>query len=124
MPDTFQQTAAEQETTPALALETVAHSDVALVRCKGVLKSMNSAELKTRIKKMLPHTKHIVLDLTELSQMDSSGLGTIVGLYVSAKSSGCTLEIINLSARVRELFSLTNLLSLFEPCGRYNIRFP
>jgi len=118
MPDTTEVTG------PALTIETVAQADATVVRCKGVLNSTNSAELKTRVKGLLPSTKRIVLELTELSQMDSSGLGTIVGVYISAKNTGCVLEIINLSPRVRELFSLTNLLSLFEPCGRYNMRFP
>jgi anti-sigma B factor antagonist len=111
-------------TGPALTLEVVAQPDATVVCCKGVLNSTNSLALKTRVKGLLPGTKHILLDLTALSQMDSSGLGTIVGVYISAKNAGCVLEIINLSARVRELFSLTNLLSVFEPCGRYNMRFP
>jgi anti-anti-sigma factor len=56
--------------------------------------------------------------------MDSSGLGTIVALYISAKNAGSTLELINLSPRIRELFGLTNLLSVFETCGRYGTRLP
>jgi anti-anti-sigma factor len=56
--------------------------------------------------------------------MDSMGLGPIVGLYVSAKSSGCTLILINLSQRVRELFRITNVWSLFEVYGENIIRMP
>ena len=109
---------------PALTLEVAAQADAIVVRCKGVLNSTSCPALKTRVKGLLPATKRVVLDLTELSLMDSSGLGTIVGVYISAKNAGCVLDIINLSPRVRELFSLTNLLSVFEPCGRYNMRFP
>ena len=65
-----------------------------------------------------------MLDLTDLSYMDSSGLGSIIGLYVSAKTAGTRLEMINLSKRVRELFSITNALSLFEVCGEQNVRIP
>ncbi len=50
--------------------------------------------------------------------MDSSGLGAIVGLYVSARTRGCKLEIVNASQQVIDLFSITNVLSLFEGVGR------
>ena len=73
---------------------------------------------------MLPHTKRIVLDLTGLTYMDSMGLGAIASLYVSARTAGCRLELINLSKRVRELFSITNMLSLFEVCGDNSVRIP
>jgi anti-anti-sigma factor len=108
----------------ALTLRSISQQGAQVVQCSGVLSSSNAALLKSEVKGFLPATKHIVLDLTDLSQTDSSGLGTIVGLYISAKKAGCTLEIINLSARVRELFSLTNLLLLFEPCGRSGTRLP
>jgi len=40
------------------------------------------------------------------------GLGTLVRLYVSAKSSGCRLELIHLGKQIRELLGITNLLSV------------
>jgi len=50
-----------------------------------------------------------VLDLTNVSYMDSSGLGAIVGLYVSAKAASSQLKLINLNQRLKELFSITRL---------------
>jgi anti-sigma B factor antagonist len=41
------------------------------------------------------------------------GLGTLVSLYVSAKSGGSCLELINLGKQVRELLGITHLLGLF-----------
>jgi anti-sigma B factor antagonist len=118
MPDTFEIKA------PGLTLRMFSRVDATVVHCTGTLTAANSPLLKSHVKGLLPATKHVVLDLTDLSQMDSSGLGVIVGLYISAKNVGSMLELINLSARVRELFSLTNLLLLFEPCGRSGARFP
>jgi len=46
--------------------------------------------------------------------MDSSGLGAIVGLYVSAKRQGCALRLINLNQRLKELFRITKLAKIFE----------
>lgn len=118
MPDPLEMSA------PGLTLQTLNRGDATVVLCRGVLTATNAGLLKSHVKAFLPAARHVVLDLTELKQMDSSGLGVVVGLYISAKNAGCVLELINLSARVRELFSLSNLLLLFEPCGRYGARMP
>jgi anti-sigma B factor antagonist len=107
-----------------LTLVTSSEGDATIVRCTGKLVAGSTSMLKAEIRSLIPASKRIVLDLTELSYMDSSGLGTIIGLYVSAKGAGTRLEMINLSNRVHELFSITNVLSLFEVCGEQNIRIP
>jgi anti-anti-sigma factor len=56
--------------------------------------------------------------------MDSSGLGALVALYISAKGAKCQLQLVNLSPRIRDLLSLTNVLSVFEECGRCGTRMP
>jgi anti-anti-sigma factor len=111
-----------QAPTPVLTLNSFPKDDAIVIECKGKLLSSTSGELHSEVKALFPRTKHVILDLTCCTQMDSSGLGAIVGLYISAKSAGCRLELINLSKRVRELMSLTNLLLLFEPCGENNLR--
>ena len=56
--------------------------------------------------------------------MDSMGLGSIVSLHASAKANGSDLKLVNLSKRVRELFRVTNLLSVFEVYGENIIKMP
>ena len=73
---------------------------------------------------MLGPGKRVILDLSGITQMDSMGLGSIVSLYVSARSSGGRLELVNLGPKIRLLFSMTNLLSVFEPAGDGNFRLP
>lgn len=86
------------------------------------LTSENAPSLKEEVKPLIPERKRIVLDLQGVPQIDSAGLGTVVGLYVSARTRGCRVEIINASQQVSELFSMTNLLSLFEEAGRPGCR--
>jgi anti-sigma B factor antagonist len=59
-------------------------------------------------------SKTVELDFTQVSYLDSSGLGMIVGLYVSSKSQGCKLKLTNLNQRIRELITITRLAPLFE----------
>jgi len=119
---------ATAKATTLLTLVTSTEDDAAgsftRVRCTGKLVTNSTGILQAEVRSLLPGAKRIVLDLNDLGYMDSSGLGSIIGLYVSVKSAGGRLELINLSARVRQLFSITNVLSLFEVCGEQNIRLP
>ena len=95
-----------------------------MVRLSGKLVAGNTDEVYQEVRRLIPVSKKIVLDLRDLAYMDSMGLGTIIRLYVSAKSAGCDLELIHLSKRIRELLGLTNLLSVFSMCGEHTIRMP
>ena len=108
--------------TPTLTLQTDVDGEVAIVRCSGRLISTVAGLLREEVKSLIPDARKIVLDLTGLTFMDSMGLGTIASLYVSCKTAGCQFELINLSRRIRDLFTVTHLLSLFEACGETNAR--
>lgn len=109
---------------PPLSLRTYVEGDATIVHCTGKLTAGVTGILRDEVKRLIPQSKKIVLDLTELTQMDSMGLGTIMGLYVSAKTSGSSLILINLSQRVRELFRITNVWSILEVYGENIIRLP
>jgi anti-sigma B factor antagonist len=97
-----------------LRLETSKTSEEATIRCTGRISSTTSGELQRTVRSLIPETKSIILDLTDVNHMDSSGLGAIVGLYVSAKRQGCGLRLINLNQRLKELFRITKLATIFE----------
>jgi len=105
-----------------LKLHTYPKDDSIVVECSGKLLSNVSGVFHSEVKALFPQTKCIVLDLTDLVQMDSAGLGAIAGLYIAGKSAGVQIQLINLSKRVRELLSLTHVLALFEPVGEHHIR--
>jgi anti-anti-sigma factor len=63
-----------------------------------------------------------VLDLKDLTRLDSTGLGAVVRLYVSARSAGCSLELINIGKQVRDLLGVTHLLSVLATIGEHGIR--
>ena len=92
--------------------------DGSVVECFGRLTSENVPLLKEEIREACERKGRIVLDLKEVPMMDSSGLGAVVTLHVSARTRGCRLEVVNASKQILELFSMTNVLSLFETTGR------
>jgi anti-anti-sigma factor len=85
------------------------------IKCHGRLVSGNTEEIKKLVKPLIDAGgKKIVIDCSDLQHLDSSGLGALVGLKVSAINKGLVkLEMINLSPRVAELVKLTNLVDLF-----------
>jgi anti-sigma B factor antagonist len=107
-----------------LSLHTRPEPDAIVVECRGRLVREAGDQLRQTVKPLIPQTRRLVLDLTELAYMDSSGLGVLVGLYVSARSAGCQLQLINLNQRIRQLLGMTHLLSAFEACGKYMIKMP
>ena len=105
-----------------LAKETL--DDATVVRCGGRLVAGTTDVLHAEIKSLLVPGSRVVLDFSGLTQMDSMGLGSVVALYVSAKSAGARLELTNLAPKIRLLFSMTNLLTLFQSVGDGTIRIP
>src|SRR5579863_8249101 len=97
----------EEAASDRLMLEIDRAGSVATVRCGGKLVAGVTDFLYVRVSQLIPDSKRIVLDLTDLTHMDSMGLGTVVRLYVSARAAGCDLELINLGERIRQLLGVT-----------------
>ena len=94
---------------PKLDLATDKTQTETIVHCTGRITSDTAQSLKTTVKPLLSESKTVVLELKNVSYMDSSGLGTIVGLYVSAKNAHCELKLTNLNKLLKDLFSITRL---------------
>jgi anti-sigma B factor antagonist len=107
-----------------LAFETEVNGDQRVVRCRGRLIADQAMLLRDHVKPQIREAKRITLDLTEVTYMDSMGLGTIASLYVSARTAGCEFQVTNLTKRVRDLFSVTHLLGLFEAAGSSSVIIP
>lgn len=108
-----------------LTLEVERNGDAFTVKCHGKLVLGVCDVLASKVKELIPQSKRIVLDLTDLTIMDSIGLGTLVRLYVSAKAGGSCVVLVNVGPRIRQLLGITNLLSvLTDMCEQgVNIRF-
>ena len=97
-----------------LSLETVKSSDETIVHCSGRITSSTSEQLQKTVRGIISNSKSVVLDFTNVSYMDSSGLGALVGLYVSAQNQHGGLKVVNVNQRLRDLFRLTKLDSVFD----------
>lgn len=58
--------------------------------------------------------KRIVLNLADVTYVDSSGLGELVACHLSAVKAGSVIKLANMGSRMQDLLVLTKLLTLFE----------
>jgi anti-sigma B factor antagonist len=74
-----------------------------------------SNALREKVKALLAAgQKKIVLNMAEVTYIDSSGLGTMVALHTSARAQGASMKISNLGAKFQEILQVTNLVTVFD----------
>jgi len=89
---------------------------VAVLALDGrVVLGEETSMLREKVKNLLAEgKKNIVLNLSNVTQIDSSGLGALVTAYSSAKSEGASLRLCNLGSRFSEMLQVTKLYTVFE----------
>jgi len=100
-----------------MQIEQRSSGDVAIVGISGdiTLSKGGDVLLKDKIQSLLQqgHRK-IVLDMGNVSYVDSAGLGQLVQVYATTSHLGGSLKLLNLTKRLRDLLVLTKLLTVFE----------
>jgi len=57
-------------------------------------------ELRSAVNRLLRERNRVILDLRGIGYMNSGGLSTLVGLYSTARTSGGTIQYVNLSVEI------------------------
>lgn len=98
-----------------LKMETRTVNDVAVVSCTGrIVFGEEANALRETLKKLLTTSKQVVLNLGGVSFIDSGGLGTLVGVYSSARAGGADIKLTGLGQRLRDVLAITKLATVFE----------
>jgi anti-sigma B factor antagonist len=88
--------------------------DVLVIDCNGrIVFGEEAAAIRDFVKTALLQHRKIVLNLKNVSYIDSGGLGTLVGLYTSAHSAGGDVRLSQLTQRVGQLLQVTKLVTVF-----------
>ncbi len=89
---------------------------VTVVEIEGrIVLGEESNAFRERVKGLLAGgKKKIVLDMKNVTYIDSAGLGTLVASFHSARSQGATLKLANLGSKFREVLQVTKLYTVFE----------
>ena len=57
---------------------------------------------------------HLVVDLADVSTIDSAGIGVLVGRFLSVRRRGGDMKLANLTARSHRVMTITQLLNVFD----------
>ncbi len=74
-----------------------------------------SNALREKVKNMLnENKKKIVMNMDNITYIDSAGLGTLVAAFHSARAQGAALKLSNLGSKFQEVLQVTKLMTVFE----------
>lgn len=93
------------------------NGDVAIVDVQGDIDLNRSVDFQKAILSVLegkPHPSKMLINLTLAEYMDSSGVASLVKLLSKARKSNVGLVLFGMSKRVRSVFEITRLDSVFE----------
>lgn len=90
--------------------------DVTILRLKGKLELYEGdAILRDHVDGLAGEGRiNVVLDMTDVTRMDSAGIGMLVAKYVTLKNRGGMLRLLNLTDRTSRLLHVTRLETVFE----------
>ena len=105
----------DREGAMPLKLDVSRTEDTAVVRCRGrIVFGEEADELRRVVLGLLNETKRIVLNLAWIVHIDSSGLGTLVASFISARNRGAEIKFAALSPKARRVLTSTHVDRLFE----------
>ncbi len=87
---------------------------ISLLDVSGRLTSFEVGALRDSVSRLLKQgRKNIVLNLSALQYLDSSGIGELARIYVSVVKESGELKVVGLSPRVEEILKTTQLYQVF-----------
>jgi anti-sigma B factor antagonist len=99
-----------------LSLKERQSGDVTILDLSGKITiGEGSVQLREAVRKLLDDgKKKILLNLGDVSYVDSSGIGELVSSYTTTSNGGGHLKLLNLTKKIQDLLMITKLLTVFE----------
>ena len=98
-----------------MAVKTESKNGLMICRVDGDIDINCSPALKKAFDKLISQkTPKIVIEMTKVVYVDSSGLATLVGILKNMRSYGGKMRLAGMSPKVKSLFEITKLDKLFE----------
>ncbi len=89
---------------------------VTIVDCSGQIKlGEGSSILRDTVKDLLAKgQKKILLNLGDITYMDSSGIGELVAAFTSVRNQGGDMKLLHLTKKMNDLLQITKLYTVFD----------
>lgn len=90
-------------------------SDVSILEIEGEIDVYYSSKLEEKVKNLIAQgERKVIIDMTEVSYMDSSGLGVLVGSLKNLKKSKGDMKIAGANKEIMNVFEITRLNTFFD----------
>ena len=99
-----------------LKVKRTEEGDVVVLEVSGkVMGGSDSDKFKSVIVSLIDEgVKKLLIDLSRVPWMNSSGVGILISAYTSMKNSGASVKFLNINERVKAILMVTKLLTVFE----------
>ncbi len=99
-----------------MKIETRTVGDVKVLDCSGkITLGEGTMAIRNTVREVLKNGgKKIVLNLSDVNYIDSSGIGELVSTYTTVTNQGGHLILLNLTKKIQELLAITKLLTVFQ----------
>jgi anti-sigma B factor antagonist len=100
----------------ALSIKTRHDGNVTIVDLGGkITLGDDTGILRDELRSLLAQgNKNIVLNMKDISYVDSAGLGELVGAYTTATNQGGSVKLLHLQGKMRDLMQITKLHTIFN----------
>jgi anti-sigma B factor antagonist len=92
------------------------YEDVTLLEVRGKLMGgPETISVHDKVKELVDKgKKNVIIDLSRVAWMNSSGLGTMMGCLTSLRNANGELKLCGVTEKVKSLFMITKLITIFE----------
>ena len=90
--------------------------DIRILDCSGkITLGEGTMTVRNTVRDILKNNgKKIILNLSDVNYIDSSGIGELVSTYTTVTNNGGQLKLLNLTKKIQELLAITKLLTVFQ----------
>jgi len=90
--------------------------DVTILDLKGKITiGSGDVALRNAIQEVMNNgAKKVLINMADVSTIDSSGIGELVSAYTTATNRGAKLKLVNLPAKVTDILTITQLITVFD----------
>jgi anti-sigma B factor antagonist len=99
-----------------MKIDTRTVGDVKILDCHGkITLGEGTMTVRNTVRELLMSgNKKIILNLGDVSYIDSSGIGELVSTFTTVVNQGGQLKLLNLTKKINELLQITKLLTVFQ----------
>lgn len=99
-----------------MKIDTRTVGDVQILDCSGkITLGEGTMAIRNKVREVLKEGgKKIILNLSEVNYIDSSGIGELVSTFTTVTNAGGQLKLLNLTKKIQELLAITKLLTVFS----------